>query len=392
MTGDLELKQREFTEEFKREAVRILTTSGRSISSVAEDLGIGKSTLDRWRRNFAENDLLSGPHEDMSQELARLRKENELLRQERDLLKKRDGLLRSGDKSMKFAFIDTEKVHMSLSRLCAFAGVSISGYYAWKHRVPSRRQLDDMVILAHIRNQFALSRETYGSPRMHVELNEEGIRAGRHRTARLMRENGLKARQKTRFKRTTDSNHGEPVAPNLLDQDFTCNGPDQKWGVDISYIWTAEGWLYLAIVVDLYSRRIIGWEARDRMKKDLAICALKKAIAIRQPKPGLIQHSDRGSQYASYEYRRILEAHKMLPSMSGRGNCYDNSMVETVFKTIKSELIWRTVFYTRQDAIKAIGEYIDGFYNPVRRHSALGYKSPIKFEMINRKLVTEPLH
>ncbi|ANG99105.1 transposase [Brucella pseudogrignonensis] len=293
---------------------------------------------------------------------------------------------------MKFAFIDTEKAHMSLSRLCTFAGVSISGYYAWKHRLPSRRQLDDMIILAHIRNQFALSRETYGSPRMHVELNEEGIRAGRHRTARLMRENGLKARQKTRFKRTTDSNHGEPVAPNLLDQDFTCDEPDQKWGVDISYIWTAEGWLYLAIVVDLYSRRIIGWEARDRMKKDLAICALKKAIAIRQPKPGLIQHSDRGSQYASYEYRRILEAHKMLPSMSGKGNCYDNSMVETVFKTIKSELIWRTVFYTRQDAIKAIGEYIDGFYNPVRRHSALGYKSPIQFEMINRKLVTEPLH
>ncbi len=126
-----------------------------------------------------------------------------------------------------------------------------------------------MIILAHIRNQFALSCETYGSPRMHVELNEEGIRAGRHRTARLMRENGLKARQKMRFKRTTDSNHGEPVAPNLLDQDFTCDGPDQKWGVDISYIWTAEGWLYLAIVVDLYSRRIIGWEARDRMKRTL---------------------------------------------------------------------------------------------------------------------------
>lgn len=293
---------------------------------------------------------------------------------------------------MKFAFIDTEKAHVSLSRLCALAGVSISGYYAWKHRLPSRRQLDDMIILAHIRNQFVHSRETYGSPRIHVELNEEGIRAGRHRTARLMRENGLKARQKTRFKRTTDSSHGEPVAPNLLDQDFTCDGPDQKWGVDISYIWTAEGWLYLAIVVDLYSRRIIGWQAQERMKKDLAICALKKAIAIRQPKPGLIQHSDRGSQYASYEYRKILEAHKMLPSMSGKGNCYDNSMVETVFKTIKSELIWRTVFQTRNDAIKAIGEYIDGFYNPIRRHSALGYKSPIQFETMNRKLVKEALH
>lgn len=164
--------------------------------------------------------------------------------------------------------------------MCDFAGVSISGYYAWKHRVPSRLQLDDLVILAHIRNQFALSRVTYGSPRMHVELNEEGIRAGRHRT--------------------TDSNHSEPVAPNLLDQDFTCDGADQKWAVGISFIWTAEGWLYLAIVVDLYSRGIIGWDARDRMKKDLAINALKKAIAFRQPKLGLIQHSDRGEPICQF--------------------------------------------------------------------------------------------
>lgn len=194
------------------------------------------------------------------------------------------------------------------------------------------------------------------------------------------------------IKRTTDSNHGEPVAPNLLDQDFTCDAPDQKWGADISYIWTAEGWLYLAIVVDLYSRRIIGWDARDRMKKDLAISALHKAIAIRNPGPGLIQHSDRGSQYASYDYRKLFKVHGILPSMSGKGNCYDNAMVETVFKTIKSELIWRTVFQTRNEAIKAIGEYIDGFYNPNRKHSALGYKSPIQFEAMNRNSEIEALH
>jgi len=293
---------------------------------------------------------------------------------------------------MRFAFIDTEKAHMSLSRLCTFAGVSISGYHAWKRRGPSRRQFDDMIILAHIRNQFCLSRETYGSPRMHAELRDGGIQAGRHRVARLMRENGLKARQKTRFKPTTDSNHGEPVAPNLLDQDFACDGPDQKWGADISYIWTAEGWLYLAIVVDLYSRRIVGWDARDRMKKDLAISALQKAISIRQPGAGLIQHSDRGSQYASYDYRKALKAHGILASMSGKGNCYDNAMVETVFKTIKSELICRTVFQTRNEAIKAVGEYIDGFYNPVRKNSALGYKSPIQFEAMNPSLTAEALH
>ena len=257
---------------------------------------------------------------------------------------------------MRFAFIDREKVHMSLSRLCAFAGVSLSGYHAWKRRVPSRRQFDDMIVLAHICNQFRLSRQTYGSPRMHAELREDGIRIGRHRVARLMRDNGLRARQRTRFRRTTDSNHGEPVAPNLLDQDFTCDGPDQKWGADISYIWTAEGWLYLAIVVDLYSRRIIGWDARDRMKKDLAISALHKAIAIRRPEPSLIQHSDRGSQYASYDYRKLLKAHGILPSMSGKGNCYDNAMVETVFKTIKSELIWRTVNRRRNGTPYRLGK------------------------------------
>lgn len=293
---------------------------------------------------------------------------------------------------MRFAFIDANKATMSVSRLCAFAGVSVSGYHAWKQRGPSRRQLDDVIILAHVRNQFSLSRQTYGSPRMHAELNEEGLPVGRHRVARLMRDNGLKALQKTRFKRTTDSHHGEPIAPNLLDQDFTCDGPDQKWGADISYVWTAEGWLYLAIVVDLYSRRIIGWDARDRMKKDLAISALNKAIAIRQPGVGLIQHSDRGSQYASCDYRKVLDANGIHPSMSGKGNCYDNAMVETVFKTIKSELVWRTVFQTRQQAIKALGEYIDGFYNPVRRHSALGYKSPIQFEAITSKTTAEPLH
>lgn len=195
-----------------------------------------------------------------------------------------------------------------------------------------------------------------------------------------MRENGLKALQKRRFKRTTDSNHHHPIAPNVLDQDFACDGPDQKWGADISYIWTSEGWLYLAIVLDLYSRRIVGWATSDRLKKGLATTALSKAIAIRQPELGLIHHSDRGSQYCAYEYRDLLNKHGFIASMSGKGNCYDNSMVETVFKTIKNELIWRTVLQTRKEAIIQLGKYIDGFYNHRRRHSALGYKSPIKFE------------
>lgn len=281
---------------------------------------------------------------------------------------------------MKFRLIDASKASLPVERMCDLLDVSVSGYYTWKGRGSSRRQLDDMIYLAHIREHFELSNGTYGYPRMHAELVEEGLCIGKHRVARLMGENGLKALQKRRFKRTTDSHHHHPIAPNVLDQDFTCDKSDQKWGADISYIWTAEGWLYLAIVLDLYSRKIVGWAVSERLKKDLATTALSRAIAIRQPEPGLIHHSDRGSQYCSYEYRDLLNKHCIIASMSSKGNCYDNSMVETVFKTIKNELVWRTVFQTRKEATIQLGKYIDGFYNPRRRHSALGYKSPIKFE------------
>lgn len=281
---------------------------------------------------------------------------------------------------MSFALIDAKRAEASVETACAALGVSASGFYAWKSRPASARQNKDMILLAHIRADFATSNENYGSPRMHIELNENGVVVGRHRVARLMSANGLKARQKTRFKKTTDSDHGGPVASNVLDQDFTATAPDQKWGVDISYVWTAEGWLYLAIVLDLFSRRIVGWQLSDRMKRGLAMDALQRAIDLRRPPVGLIHHSDRGSQYCSDDYRRLLRDNGFVASMSGRGNCYDNAMVETVFKTIKSELIWRTAFTTRDQASKAIGQYIEGFYNPRRRHSSLGYVSPVTFE------------
>lgn len=281
---------------------------------------------------------------------------------------------------MMFRVIDEKKADLSIDRTCALFGVSASGYYAWKKRRPSRRQLDDMVFLAHIRSQFKASRETYGSPRMHVELQENGLEVGRCRVARLMRENGLKALQKRRYKKTTDSNHGNLVAPNVLDQDFAASQADQKWGADISYIWTTEGWLYLAVVVDLFSRRIVGWAVSDRMKKDLPLNAMRRALILRQPPKGLICHSDRGGQYCSGDYQKLLSDHGCVVSMSGKGCCYDNAMVETVFKTIKSEMIWRKSWQSRSQAKTAIGHYIDGFYNPIRRHSALGYKSPCCFE------------
>ena len=281
---------------------------------------------------------------------------------------------------MRFQLIDTAKKEFPIQRLCKVLGVSGSGYFAWKGRPACRRQREDMVLLAHVRSAFALSNGTYGSPRMTHELRDHGLQVGRRRTARLMRDNGLKARQKRRFKRTTDSEHAWPIAPNLIDQDFAATAPNQKWGVDISYVWTREGWLYLAVVIDLFSRRVVGWSVDDRLHRSLALAALRRALAIRRPAPGLIHHSDRGSQYCSIDYQAELRRHGLQISMSGKGNCYDNAMVETFFKTLKSELVWRTAFLTRAEAAASIGRYIDSFYNPVRRHSALDFVSPAAFE------------
>ena len=286
---------------------------------------------------------------------------------------------------MRFRLIDQAKAQFPVQRLCKVLGVSASGYFAWRSRDASTRQKEDMVLLAHIRSAFAQSNGTYGSPRMTRELQDEGFAIGRRRTARLMRENNLKARQKRRFKRTTDSHHAWPVAPNIIDQDFAATGPDQKWGADISYVWTREGWLYLAVVIDLFARRVVGWAVSDRLHRRLALEALDRALVMRCPTEGLIHHSDRGSQYCSIDYQARLHRHGIRISMSGKGNCYDNAMVETFFKTLKSELVWQTTFYSRAEAEQAIARYIDGFYNPLRRHSALNYLSPVQFERMAAK-------
>jgi putative transposase len=283
---------------------------------------------------------------------------------------------------MRFQLIDAAKEEFPVQRLCQVLGVSPSGYFAWRSRPAGCRQREDLVLLAHIRSAFARSNGTYGSPRVTRELQDEGLEVGRRRTARLMRENGLKARQKRQFKRTTDSHHAFPVAPNLLEQDFSAERPNQKWAADISYVWTNEGWLYLAVVLDLFARRVVGWAVSDRLHQELALEALRKALAIRRPGEGLTHHADRGSQYCSTAYQAALKKHGIRISMSGKGNCFDNAVVETFFKSLKSELVWRTVFQTRAEAKEAIGRYIDGFYNPIRRHSTLDYLSPVQFEKL----------
>jgi putative transposase len=234
---------------------------------------------------------------------------------------------------MRFRLVDAAKKDFPVARLCKLLDVSPSGYFAWKDRPASERQRQDLVLLAHVRSAFSLSHETYGSPRMTHELREQGLAAGRRRVARLMRENGLRARQPRRFRRTTDSGHAFPVAPNRLDQDFTAAGPDRKWGADLSYIWTREGWLYLAVVLDLYSRRVVGWAASDRLHKELALTALRRALVVRRPQAGLLHHSDRGSQYCSNEYQADLRRNGIVISMSGKGNCYDCESVSVARRT-----------------------------------------------------------
>ena len=281
---------------------------------------------------------------------------------------------------MRFRFVEEQRGAFPVDRLCRVMNVSPRGLRAFRSRPASRRQHMDMVVLAHIKEQSRLSLGSYGRPRMTEELKEVGVDVGHRRVGRLMRENGIVVERTRKFKATTDSDHTFNIAPNLLDRDFTAERPNQKWAGDISYIWTREGWLYLAVILDLHSRRVIGWAVSNRMKRDLAIRALKMAIALRSPPRGCIFHSDRGSQYCSHDYQKVLRDHGLKASMSGKGNCYDNAAVETFFKTIKAELIWRRTWETRRQAETAIFQYINGFYNPRRRHSALGGKSPLAFE------------
>ncbi|WP_339078251.1 IS3 family transposase (plasmid) [Acetobacter sp. AC2005] len=367
------------TEDFKREAVRIALSSGLSRTRVATDLGIGKSTLAKWIVDYRPDEPGSGQQADLARENERLRLENRILREEREIPKKSYPVLRE-PKAMRFAFIHGHRHEWSIERLCQVLRVSARGYRAWTSRPVCQHQRTDLKMLAHIREHYALSNGSYGRPRMTMELREAGLDVGERRVGRLMKDNGIRPVRTRRHKVTTDSQHQSGIVANLLDGDFLAEGPNQKWAGDISYIWTAEGWLYLAVVIDLFSRRVIGWAASGRMKKDLAIRALDMAVRLRNPVPGCIFHSDRGSQYCSHDFRKKLQAHGMLASMSGKGNCFDNAAVETFFKSLKAEWLWRQNWPTRRQAAAAIFQYINGFYNPRRRHSYLGGISPLAFE------------
>jgi transposase InsO family protein len=264
-------------------------------------------------------------------------------------------------------------------------GVSCSGFYAWLARPPSPRALEDERLKVAIAAAHVKTRETYGARRLQAELNEEGFAVGRDRVARLRRDMGIRCRQKRKFKATTNSNHEFPVADNVLGQDFTAQGPNEVWHTDITYIPTGEGWLYLAGVKDQFTCEIVGYAMGGRMTQDLTLSALSRAISHQMPVCGLIHHSDRGSQYCALDYRKLLDQHGLVASMSRKGNCYDNAPIESFWGSLKNELVHHRHYATRAEAEASIREYIEIFYNRQRRHSRLGNLAPAVFAQNYRK-------
>lgn len=283
---------------------------------------------------------------------------------------------------MRFRFIEDRRADYPVRLMCDVLEVSPAGYYAWRSRPQSRRTAANRELLDDIQQVHRDNHGRYGSPRIHEELKAQGHGASRGRIERLMRHHGIRAiMARPRRVRTTDSRHDLPIAPNLLDRNFIAAAPNRIWLADITYVETDQGWLYLATVMDLYSRKIVGWAMEDHLRTDLPLAALKMAIAAQRPGPGLIHHSDRGVQYASADYRKMLQSAGFRASMSRKGNCYDNAPMESFFHTLKTELVHHRHYATREEARRDIFAYIEGFYNRIRRHSAIGYISPIAMEL-----------
>ena len=281
---------------------------------------------------------------------------------------------------MKYQFIAEHRREYPITTMCRVLEVSVSGYYAWSKRTPSQHARSDAQLAEKVKVAFQVNRRVYGSPRVHAELRAQGIHCARKRVARLMREQGLFAQRPRHRTITTQSEQDAPVAPNLLQRDFSADQPNRKWVADTTYIWTAEGWLYLAVVLDLFSRLVVGWSMAAIQDATLVVQALRMAIARRRPEAGLLHHTDRGSTYTSEEYQSLLRQEGMVASMSRTANCYDNAAMESFFHSFKGECIDGESFQTRAQARSATFEFIECFYNRTRRHSTLHYMSPLLYE------------
>ncbi|WP_212805436.1 IS3 family transposase [Pseudomonas sp. Eqa60] len=373
------MSNQRYPEEFKIQAVKQVTEKQLPVSEVAARLGVSVHSLYAWVKRYTKPQEQRVEKDDQSAEVRRLRAELKRVTEERDNLKKGRRVLCQGVR-LKYAFIKQQAGHYAIRQLCLTLKVHPSGYYAWLSEPKSARAKDDQRLLGLIKHSWLESGGVYGYRKIHDDLREVGESCGRHRVARLMRLEGL--RSQTGYRRRPGKYGGKPAvaSPNLLKRQFDVREPNKVWVTDITYIRTYEGWLYLAVVLDLFSRQIIGWSMKPQMTSDVAIDALLMAVWRRKPKQEVMIHSDQGSQYSSSDWRSFLKANNLVASMSRRGNCHDNAVAESFFQLLKRERIKRKIYTTRQDARDDVFDYIEMFYNPKRRHSFNNQLSPVEFE------------
>ena len=379
------MERRKFTREFKLEAVRLIKERGVSYAQASHDLSVHQSQLRNWVKALADDPHHAFPGQGQMKpeqlEIAQLKREVIRLKAERDILKKAAAYF-AKEIDMKFAFIAKHRGIWPAGWLCGALGVSRGGFYAWLTRPRSQRSRSDEELSAKVHASFLASDRTYGARRVWHDVLAEGVSCGLHRIERLMRLQALKARpRRRRLPPDLGERQVAAVAANVLDRSFEAPAPNRKWIADFTYVWTAEGWLYVAAVVDLFSRRVVGWSMSAAMTAQLVTDALVMAIWRRGKPDALLHHSDRGSQYTSEQFQKLMLDHGVVCSMSRSGNVWDNAAMESFFSSLKTERTARKTYRTRDEAKADVFDYIECFYNPKRRHSTIGYLSPIEFEM-----------
>ncbi len=378
------MERKRYGREFKLEAVRLVKERGVSVAQASRDLGVHANVLREWVRAFAADPEQAFPGRGQMKsdqlEVERLRREVQKLKAERDILKKAAAYF-AKEFDMKFGFIAKHRGIWPVLWMCEALGVSRGGFYAWVTRPRSRRSRADEELGAKVRASFLGSDRTYGARRVWKDLAAEGVFSGLHRIERLMRSQALKARpRRRRLPPDLGERQASAVAPNVLDRTFEAAAPNRKWIADFTYVWTAEGWLYVAAVIDLFSRRVVGWSMSAAMTAQLVTDALVMAIWRRGKPDALLHHSDRGSQYTSEQFQRLMADNGVVCSMSRSGNVWDNAAMESFFSSLKTERTARKMYRTRDAAKVDVFDYIERFYNPKRRHSTIGYMSPMEFE------------
>ncbi|MDA5134645.1 IS3 family transposase [Psychrobacter sp. ANT_H3] len=373
-------KLRTYSNEFKAEAVKKIADNNGNISATAKQLGIAMQTLSNWHNKANQGKLVGTEQYDpdlMSalQEIKQLKRQLKVAEEEREIPKKGDRVLRE-KQPVKYAFIKDNRQIFSTTTMCRVLSVKPSSYYDWLSRDISEQQVHRNQCELLVKAAHSEMKERYGVDRLHAHLSKQGHNISLYMVRSIKEEHGIKCRRHKRFKVTTDSNHNKLVYDNVLNQQFDMQRPNQAWVSDITYIWTSEGWLYLTGVKDLYTKELIGYAINKRMTADLVCRALNMAIKNKRPSQGLLVHSDRGSQYCSHAYHKIIEQHKFTGSMSGKGNCYDNAPIESFWGVLKNELVYHQDYKTRFAATSDIIGYIELYYNQTRIQKGLGYRAP----------------